>query len=389
MPTVSKLTKAKVALVIDQPFFATVLMKLKLIERTDLPTKTMATDGLNIYYDPKFVEDHAVDELKFVLCHEVLHVAYEHMARRGGRHAEMWNHACDYVINDVLSKCEKVGRMPAGGLLNPQLVANGTTSEGVYKLLPEPEEGDDGGGGDIGGRYRGLGEGQPLDDHLDPPDMTEAEKEERSGKVQEIMAEAAQAAKMVGKLPAHLKELIDDMLSADHDWEDKLREYMSAPAKIERTFKRPNRRYIWSGLYLPSRGGNRLRQVVIAKDESGSCSNDDQKWFNGTTKKVREDTHPLNTEVLSFTTKITHHEHLDEYDDWIDTTRHGSGGTCIAPVFDRIMEEGWTPDCLIILTDLYIDDFPDIPPDYPVLWVTTSNYTDAPFGEVVKMHNDR
>jgi len=51
MPTVSKLTKAKVALVIDQPFFATVLMKLKLIERTDLPTKTMATDGLNIYYD--------------------------------------------------------------------------------------------------------------------------------------------------------------------------------------------------------------------------------------------------------------------------------------------------------------------------------------------------
>ena len=203
MPTVSKLTKAKVALVIDQPFFATVLMKLKLIERTDLPTKTMATDGLNIYYDPKFVEDHAVDELKFVLCHEVLHVAYEHMARRGGRHTEKWNHACDYVINDVLSKCEKVGRMPEGGLLNPQLVANGTTSEGVYKLLPEPEEGDDGGGGDdgdggdggdIGGRYRGLGEGQPLDDHLDPPDMTEAEKEERARIEAEEAAELARYA---------------------------------------------------------------------------------------------------------------------------------------------------------------------------------------------------
>ena len=41
------------------------------------------------------------------------------------------------------------------------------------------------------------------------------------------------------------------------------------------------------------------------------------------------------------------------------------------------------PACLVYLTDLQ-GTFPDKPPDYPVLWVTTTDQ-EAPWGETVRL----
>ena len=72
-------------------------------------------------------------ELRFVIAHEVLHVALRHMNRRAGRDALLWNVACDYVINGWLIEMQ-VGEAPAMGLLHDAQL-KGLSAESIYDRL--------------------------------------------------------------------------------------------------------------------------------------------------------------------------------------------------------------------------------------------------------------
>ena len=72
-------------------------------------------------------------ELRFVIAHEVLHVALRHLPRRRGRDAFLWNVACDFVINDWLIQMD-VGQPPAIGMLH-DLELRGLSAEDVYDRI--------------------------------------------------------------------------------------------------------------------------------------------------------------------------------------------------------------------------------------------------------------
>ena len=72
-------------------------------------------------------------ETRFVLAHEILHVALRHMDRQPGRDHYLWNVACDYVINDWLIQMQ-VGSAPALGLLH-DLALRGLSAEEVYDRI--------------------------------------------------------------------------------------------------------------------------------------------------------------------------------------------------------------------------------------------------------------
>jgi predicted metal-dependent peptidase len=65
----------------------------------------------------------------------------------------------------------------------------------------------------------------------------------------------------------------------------------------------------------------------------------------------------------------------------------GGGGTDFRPAFDRLAEGGEAPAALIYLTDL-CGRFPEQEPEYPTLWVCTTD-REAPFGETVALRADR
>lgn len=116
--------KARVALVMGQPFYGTLAQQLEIVEITDpADVPTMATDGERMFYHPSFVLGLSEPELIGVVAHEVSHCAYEHMTRRGTRDPQVWNWAC--VKADTLISTQNgevaIEEINAGDLLKTPL----------------------------------------------------------------------------------------------------------------------------------------------------------------------------------------------------------------------------------------------------------------------------
>jgi predicted metal-dependent peptidase len=99
-PTSLRIQKARTSLILDHPFFGSLLFRLK--GRECRSVQTMATDGVSLFYNPDFVETLNVATLAGTLAHEVMHPALHHHVRRSGRDPNLWNQACDFAINPLL-----------------------------------------------------------------------------------------------------------------------------------------------------------------------------------------------------------------------------------------------------------------------------------------------
>jgi len=99
--------------------------------RYEIVVAAVSAEQREIYLNPRAgLSD---DELRFVLAHELLHVALRHHARREWRDPYLWNVACDFVINEWLTEMG-VGHIPPfGGLLDPDL--KGLNAESIYDII--------------------------------------------------------------------------------------------------------------------------------------------------------------------------------------------------------------------------------------------------------------
>ena len=75
----------------------------------NLNTRTIATDGVHIFYNPNYLisayQDDPVDVNRAYL-HMVLHCIFRHMTQEEDRDAEDWNLACDIAVESVLDSME-------------------------------------------------------------------------------------------------------------------------------------------------------------------------------------------------------------------------------------------------------------------------------------------
>ena len=147
-----------------------------------------------------------------------------------------------------------------------------------------PEEGQGGGGaggespddptGDNGGGQGGRGQGQSFDDHdwEGAKALSEEEKKELGREVSEALRQGSMTA---GKMAGSGAEVgFDKMLEPQVDWREVLREFVTATCTGNdfSTYARPNRRYMSTGVYMPSGISQRVRTLVLACDTSGSIS---------------------------------------------------------------------------------------------------------------------
>src|SRR5580693_4258072 len=163
-PTSLRVQKARTALVLDHPFFGSLLFRLKGRECRSI--QTMATDGVSLFYNPDFVETLNAATLAGTLAHEVMHPALHHHVRRSGRDPKRWNVACDFAINPLLVDAGL--SLPDGVLLDDRFRA--MSAEQIYNLL-ETETEQDSGSNDEENESDGLGSNaeQPAAGKRDAP----------------------------------------------------------------------------------------------------------------------------------------------------------------------------------------------------------------------------
>lgn len=370
-----RIAKARTALILEHPFIGTISLNMPM---TLVPPElyeqfpTAATNGKRVLFNPEFVNELTDEELKFLTAHECMHPMLEHNYRRNNRNPRTWNKAGDYVINQLLAD-DHIGKMPEGGLMDRGVyTAGGGTTDGIYKLLPEPEEGEGDGYG---------GPGDPLDQCEDAPGNS-AEQAQEQAEMKVKVAQAAQAAKMMGKMSAGLARLVDEVLNPKVDWRDVLRRFVVKARTDSRTYARANRRFASMGLYLPTISGTSMGELMFWVDCSGSITREVVNQFAAEVRCVKEDLCPTKIHVGYFDSRVSHYESYLP-DDPLNIQPHGGGGTAFSPCFEYMREHNIEPVACIFLTDLCCSDFGD-PPDCPVLWVSTDSGT-APFGEVVVM----
>ena len=123
-----KTTKARANLVLDQAFFGSLLLKLKLIP--DVSHPTMWVNGKELGYSPRFVNKLSMSQLKAVLCHEVLHIICQHSTRQGEKNHRLCNIAGDYAINPMI---RDTFDLPEGHLYDEEF--EGKSMEEIYTYL--------------------------------------------------------------------------------------------------------------------------------------------------------------------------------------------------------------------------------------------------------------
>jgi predicted metal-dependent peptidase len=367
-------------MIYDHPFFASIVFGMPFIEDTTIPTA--ATNGLEVRFNPQWIESLTLPEAVFILAHETMHVVFQHCLDIGDKDPKRWNVATDLVINDLLTR-GNVGRMPKGGLLDPALVIKGNgTAEGVYRCLPTDPEGKDGKGkpGPQAGKPGNGPIGEPLDT-LHAPSQDEAEVSKIRAETKIKVAQARDAAAQAGQLSSDLARLLKELLASETDWKTVLHRFFTERTKDTPSYAKPKRRFLAEDLYLPGLIGEKLGRVVVAIDCSGSVSDELLAVFSSEVRGLIQDTRPSSVEVIYFDSGVLKTD-VFEQDAEVTIEAVGGGGTAFSPIFKAVNAKDEIPACVVVLTDLQCEDF-GLEPHYPVLWASVCKRSrPVPFGEV-------
>ena len=154
-------------------------------------------------------------------------------------------------------------------------------------------------------------------------------------------------------------------------WRDILRDFMTAVAHTDYTWRRPARRFVGSGIYLPSLHSDGLGPIVLATDTSLSMDAGTLGQVWSEVRQIAGDMRPERITVIECDHAIqtvTDHTPGDIPAEYL---AHGSGGTSTRPVFEWVeAHHDSAPAALIYYADLYVSegDFAAGGPGYPVLW---------------------
>ena len=391
-PTARKnIEMARKELILGQPFFGVLALKLDVRERESHPT--MRTDGRWLEYNPDWAEAAPNAELQAVIAHEVLHLGLGHHARGRGKDHQTWNEACDYAINGILAK--ENFQIPKGHLVNPSY--DDMTEEQIYTqlMLVKPPSG--GGGNGQGGGSGQPGGGQPGDGNDPDQDFggtgeicqasqTEAGAAEAQQEWQQNAVEATRAAASAGRMPASLNRRFEQNRNRRAAFAELLRRFMNDRAKTETTWSNPNRRFIAGGLYMPGVRNIGMGRVVIGVDTSGSIGQEMLNRMGSVISEILEEVEPLETVVVYCDAAV---QAIEKYapGEPLRLKAKGGGGTAFEPVFKCVADEDLNPVAMIYLTDL-CGPFPPSEPEFPVFWgAIGAGGQVAPWGETVPVED--
>ena len=342
-----QLVRARISLLLQQPFWGTLATRLILKDVTDDEwCPTAATDGRYFYYNRNFISKLNRAEAVFLVAHEVEHCVYDHMSRRGSRMPKLWNAAADFVINYELHE-HNVGKLPDEKTSGIQACFDakykGMFAEEVYELLLKDPDAN----------------WPEFDVHLEPGDgkgepMTEEERRALSDEIRAAVMQAAKAAG-AGNVPGGVRRLLKDLVEPQMDWREILNMKIQSMFKNDFTWSRCSRKSQSSGIYLPATREDVRADAAVALDCSGSMTTEMLRDLLSETKGIMQQFQDFKLRVWCFDTRVYNEaiftpENIDEIDSY---DIKGGGGTDFMCNWTYMKDNDILPERFIMMTDGY------------------------------------
>ena len=407
-----------------QPFFGSLVLRLPL--RPDPSRETLATDGHEIRYSPEWIAETEAHLIETAMARVVMACALKHHTRRGERNPERWQMASQLVTHALIRD--------AGFTLPPDAEAwDDLSVEQAYNRLPTPENGDSGddddapsgtagaagdaagapsspdgddddtgdrsnsagaageeAGSDVPPSHDPSGTGEVMDagtrggdngDSGDTPVDVAAEEQAWD----EAMHQALNIARAEGKAPGRVQETVKGAHAGTLDWRTLLRRYMTDAAKSDYSWSLPNRRFIDSGLYLPSIRSEGIETIAVIFDTSGSLPAATLAAFWAELREVASEIRPERVVVLQVDAALQDAAEYAPDDLPEEIALKGRGGTDFRPGFEWLDERGIQPAVCLYFTDMECSRYPEVVPGFDVIWVNWSDPPDdwnrEPWGE--------
>jgi len=299
----------------------------------------------------------------------------------------------DYDINGkIIDEYGQDGwvKMPERGCYDPKYKGWGTAK--IFWDIYKPEAANDQPQGGNGGEPQDCpgestsapqgnsphGDGHPegFDSHDwdGAKDMTADEQRDIQREVDEAIRQGALVA---GKMGSGGSRSLDELLQPKVDWREVLREFIqtTCAGKDFSTWKRPNRRYMGTGIYMPSGVSEKVQCIAEHNDMSGSIGAREQQIMISELVGICEAVKPDELHVSYWDTEVCGYEKYtnEELDTVASKTEPvGGGGTDVRCVPAYLREHNIKPQASIVFTDGYLyggwGDW-----DHPVLWVIVDN----------------
>lgn len=351
------LVGARIGLLLRHSFFGNLATRMKLVN-SDEWCSTAATDGHTFYYNSRFIKMLKPKEIEFLFGHEVLHVVYDHMGRRGDRDPQIWNIADDYAVNADLKR-HNVGQFITTVPCLYETKYDGKPAEEIYddlmknvkkinmddlidQLLDDHMDGEDGEDGD-GNNGKGR-----------PKKMTPEERERARQEIKQAIISAAQSAE-AGTMPKGVERLIQQHTNPVMPWRELIQTNLTSCIRTDYSWMRPSRRGWHSDAIMPGMAPGEEIDVVVSIDMSGSISNKQAQAFLGEIAGMMDSFDGYKVHVFCFDTDTYNpqdfsSENMESIENYEPM---GGGGTDFDAIFRYLKENAIEPKRLIVFTDGY------------------------------------
>lgn len=355
-----RLVTARIGLLLRHSFFGNLATRMQLINADDW-CSTAATDGLKFYYNSKFIMLLRPKEVEFLVGHEVLHVVYDHIGRRGDRDPQIFNIANDYAVNADLKR-HRVGEFIKSVPCLYEQKYDGMASEEIYddlmknvqrisiddlvdQMIDDHLDADS--QGDSDGEDDGNGKGKR-------PQMSDEERERMRQEIKQAILNAAASAE-AGSLPKGVERLIKQTTDPVMPWRELIQTNLTSAIRTDFSWMRPSRRGWHIDAIMPGMTPGEEIDVTVAIDMSGSISQTQAQAFLGEIGGMMASFDGYKVHVFCFDTETYNpQDFTSENMDTIDTYEPmGGGGTDFNAIFRYLKNNAFDPKRLIVFTDGY------------------------------------
>lgn len=419
-----RLLLSRLRILCNNGFYGLLLMHM--IYAIDEKCETAATDGRRIMFGPEFLDSLSDKELDFVMMHEILHVVLQHCFRTGDRDNDIFNIACDIVVNSniLLSESMDISSItiskygPSMHIAPDGNEGYNYTAEEVYEMLQK--NGNSGQGlpsqqGGIGqnsnsSTKKGKGKGSSLgraikkqtdadgeavwDDHTkwgmdeDDDELKEVWSKRFEDAVETILIRDPSNTR--GLMPAFAERLFKELMKPQTDWRTILNEFIHEEI-VDYSFAPPDRRFDDCPFFLPDFNDKDdiAEDILFMIDTSGSMSD---SMITAAYSEVKGAIDQFDGKLKGwlgfFDAAIIEPRRFEDENEFKIIKPAGGGGTDFQIIFEYVQQhmQEKLPVCIIILTDGYAP-FPKehLAGGIPVLWLLNNDKVDPPWGKIARI----